>query len=37
MAHNLLKLWRYGFDKVQKTADALSTTEEGEKLTAFAA
>jgi len=26
MAHNLLKLWRYGIDKVHKTADALVMT-----------
>lgn len=37
MAHNLLKLWRYGIDKVRKTAGALRMTEEREKATACAA
>jgi hypothetical protein len=36
MAHNLLKLWRYGIDKVHKTADALVMTEEREKTMALA-
>jgi hypothetical protein len=26
MAHNLLKLWRYGIDKVHKTSDGLVMT-----------
>jgi hypothetical protein len=37
MAHNLLKLWRYGINKVHKKADALVMTEEREKKMAFAA
>lgn len=37
MAHNLLKLWRYGIDKVHKTADALVMVEERERAMAFTA
>jgi len=37
MAHNLLTLWRYGIDKVRKTAGAFRMTEAREKATACAA
>ena len=36
-AHNLLKLWRYGIDKVHKMSGALRMAEEREKAMLFAA